>query len=343
MRTLVAVLIVAGLVIAGFYAYRHWVPAPGAADPGETNTPGVTDARKEPVAATDNEKAAELLRQARAAAKEGQSAKARTLYEQLATGYAETWSGREANLELGNIYLKDGRKKEALDALQKGLANVEEAQRPRILETIKQLQREVAGKPAGGEVAGKPGETPKAESNDIMHLVRRGDTLVGIAKQYNVSLEQLKLANNRTDGVLKLGDTVCVSKQMPVIKVSKKDLKLQLFFKGKFVKEYPVGIGKDGLTPTGEFTVTTKVKNPDWYKNGTLRIPYGDARNILGTRWMTLMGADKVQHGYGIHGTTIPASVPGQTSAGCIRMLNENVEELYEWVPPATHVSIVDE
>ena len=340
MRTLVAVMIVAGLVIAGFYVFRHWVPAPGAAGPGETNAPAVTGEKKEPVV-TDNEKAAEILRQARAAAKEGQSAKARTLYEQLAAGYPETWSGREANLELGNIYLKDGRKKEALDALQKGLANVEEAQRPRILEMIKQLDRELAGKPVEGVV--KPGETPKEDQNDILHVVRRGDTLVGIAKQYNISLEQLKLANNRTDSALRIGDTIRVSRQMPVIKVNKKELKLELLFKGALVKEYPVGIGKDGLTPTGEFSVSNKVKNPDWYKGGTTRIPYGDPRNILGTRWMTIVGADKVQHGYGIHGTTIRSSVPGQTSAGCIRMLNESAEELYEWVPPGTHVSIVDE
>ena len=104
-----------------------------------------------------------------------------------------------------------------------------------------------------------------------------------------------------------------------------------------------MGIGKEDLTPAGEFSIGSKVKNPDWYKGGSTRIPYGDPRNILGTRWMTIVGADKAQRGYGIHGTTLPASVPGQTSAGCIRMLNENAEELYEWVPPATHVLIVDE
>jgi len=336
MRTLLAVLIVAGLVGAGFYFLpRLAVMKPHPSEsPAEEKVPAAAEEKKEPAAAGESEKAAEVLRQARAAAREGQSAKARTLYEQLAANYPETWAGREANLELGNIYIKEGRKKEALEALKKGLANVEEAQRPRVLETIRRLEQELQGKPVEG---------PKDDQNDTMHIVRRGDTLVDIARRYNVSLEQLKLANGRTDDALKIGDVVRVSRQMPAIKLIKKGFKLRLYFKGALVKEYPVGIGKNGLTPTGEFTISTKVKNPDWYKTGGARIPYGDPRNILGTRWMTLVGPDKVQRGYGIHGTTLPESVPGQTSAGCIRMLNRDAEELYEWVPIGTRVTIVDE
>ena len=44
--------------------------------------------------------------------------------------------------------------------------------------------------------------------------------------------------------------------------------------------------------------------------------------------------------GYGIHGTTRPDTVPGPTSAGCVRMINTDVEELFEWVPLGTKIII---
>ena len=48
------------------------------------------------------------------------------------------------------------------------------------------------------------------------------------------------------------------------------------------------------------------------------------------------------QQGYGIHGTTDPASIGAQVTAGCVRMSNPEVEELYAIVPEGTEVVIVD-
>ena len=59
--------------------------------------------------------------------------------------------------------------------------------------------------------------------------------------------------------------------------------------------------------------------------------------NILGTRWLGIS-----YPGYGIHGTTIPESLGSQSTSGCIRMLNEEVEELYSIVPYGTEVEIKD-
>jgi len=52
------------------------------------------------------------------------------------------------------------------------------------------------------------------------------------------------------------------------------------------------------------------------------------------------MGLDKPA--YGIHGTIEPKSIGTQASEGCIRMLNEEVEELYSIVPVGTKVIIED-
>jgi len=66
-------------------------------------------------------------------------------------------------------------------------------------------------------------------------------------------------------------------------------------------------------------------------------IPPGDPENILGTRWM---GLDK--ESYGIHGTTDPKSLGLQATAGCVRMRNSEVEQLYSIVPVGTEVTIID-
>ena len=76
--------------------------------------------------------------------------------------------------------------------------------------------------------------------------------------------------------------------------------------------------------------------NPTWYKAGTA-VPYGSPKNILGTRWMGI-----TKPSYGIHGTTEPEKIGQQVTAGCVRMKNEEVEELYNFLPVGTEVTIVD-
>ncbi|HHN47143.1 MAG TPA: L,D-transpeptidase, partial [Planctomycetes bacterium] len=58
-----------------------------------------------------------------------------------------------------------------------------------------------------------------------------------------------------------------------------------------------------------------------------------------GTRWLGF-GNSGPGKGLGIHGTTEPETVPGNVSLGCIRMLNEDVEELYDLAPIGTEVII---
>ncbi len=51
-------------------------------------------------------------------------------------------------------------------------------------------------------------------------------------------------------------------------------------------------------------------------------------------------GPDEHQ-GFGIHGTKFPESIGTEASMGCIRMRNQEVEELYDLVPRGTQVHIV--
>lgn len=63
-------------------------------------------------------------------------------------------------------------------------------------------------------------------------------------------------------------------------------------------------------------------------------VPSGPS-NPLGYRWLGLYG------NYGIHGTNAPWSIGRSVSHGCIRMYEEDVEELFESVPMGTPVEII--
>ena len=112
---------------------------------------------------------------------------------------------------------------------------------------------------------------------------------------------------------------------------------------GLFFKRYLVGTGVYGKTPVGTFVIDDKIENPPWWKDGKA-IPFGDDENILGTRWMRITATNNTPSvtGYGIHGTWDNDSLGKQSSAGCIRMRNEDVEEVFMLVPRGTIVTIVE-
>ena len=99
---------------------------------------------------------------------------------------------------------------------------------------------------------------------------------------------------------------------------------------------------KEGKTPEGTFVIATKIPEPPWYRDDGKMIPFGDKENILGTRWMSIKatGDTPSAEGYGIHGTWDVGSIGKAESAGCVRMINSDVEELYSLVPVGTRVVI---
>ena len=70
-------------------------------------------------------------------------------------------------------------------------------------------------------------------------------------------------------------------------------------------------------------------------------IRYGEEGHLIGTRWIGFEDRPGAA-GYGIHGTGDPNSIGRMLSEGCIRMLNADVEELYDFLVPGTEVKIID-
>lgn len=115
------------------------------------------------------------------------------------------------------------------------------------------------------------------------------------------------------------------SPQMSIlIEVDKKQLKLINRENEKIIDTYIIATGKPGSpTPLGTFKIIEK----------------GHWGEGFGSRWMGL----NVPWGkYGIHGTNKPSSIGSNVSAGCIRMNNRDVEELYSKVSNNTIVVITN-
>ncbi len=174
------------------------------------------------------------------------------------------------------------------------------------------------------------------EGKTVMHDVKSGDTLGKIAKQHGTTVDFIKKSNGLTKDIIRIGDRLRIWTAPFSIDVDKSQNVLLLKTGDEILKIYSVSTGSNNSTPVGDFTITTKLQNPTWYKSGAVVAP-NSAENALGTRWM---GFDL--KGYGIHGTIEPDSIGKQATAGCVRMLNAQVEELYDIVPAGTKVTVTD-
>jgi lipoprotein-anchoring transpeptidase ErfK/SrfK len=107
---------------------------------------------------------------------------------------------------------------------------------------------------------------------------------------------------------------------------------------------YGIGVGREGFTWAGVQTITKKSEWPDWTPPPEMleRQPYlprfmaGGPGNPLGARAMYLGGTV-----YRIHGTNQPQTIGGRVSSGCIRMVNEDVMDLYGRVNVGTKVLVL--
>jgi lipoprotein-anchoring transpeptidase ErfK/SrfK len=174
------------------------------------------------------------------------------------------------------------------------------------------------------------------ETRSVTYDVRSGDNLTAIAKKHGVTVDAIRQANGISGDRIDVGQKLAIPTYKLSLWVDKSDNTLVLKGDEEVLKTYAVATGTDNSTPVGTFKITDKLENPTWFKAGAVKAP-GDPENQLGSRWL---GFDL--KGYGIHGTIDPASIGKQVTAGCVRMRNEDVEELYRLVPPGTPVTISD-
>ncbi|MFH7321239.1 L,D-transpeptidase family protein [Desulfurivibrio sp. D14AmB] len=189
------------------------------------------------------------------------------------------------------------------------------------------------------------------------HRVKGRESLLEIARDYGLGYREIAMANPALDPLLP-GDGAKVvipgARVLPEapfghgILINLAEKRLYYFFQEgeeNLVITFPVGIGAtDGETPPGDFTITTKLTEPNWtvplsiwQKRPYLQrvIPPGPD-NPMGSHALQLS-----QSSYFIHGTNRPWSIGRRATHGCVRLYPEDIPLLFRITPLQTPVRIV--
>lgn len=267
----------------------------------------------------------------------------------IAVAMAELDSGGEAGVDKAHeifreIEAKYQDKPVYYDALL-GFAriDVKDGQLVSAQQTLYRLLEQAPNHPRRGEIEDMLGKvnldlfrSDIPLEGEAIHEIVKGDTLAGLQKKYKVNYEVIQLVNGIDDPKkLRLGQKIKIPNIKFSIEVDKANNTLTLLNHGKFFKKYRVRTGENDMqTPSGNFTITDKVKDPVWDHDGK-KIPAGDPANELGSRWMAFSGRS-----LGIHEAIDPGTIGTYSSNGCVGMLRQDVEELYDLVPIRTPVTI---
>lgn len=178
--------------------------------------------------------------------------------------------------------------------------------------------------------------SPAQTAQTVLYEIKPGDSLGKLSKKYNTTTQLIKIANGLKSDVIRTGEKLRIWTAPFNVLVNKSQNVLFLKSGEEVLKIYHVSTGKDNITPVGTFKIATKIEKPVWFKAGVAPIPSESPENELGSRWM---GFDTDPH-YGIHGTLHPETIGHQLTAGCVRLRNQDVEELFDILPTGTQVVI---
>ncbi|WP_293075892.1 L,D-transpeptidase [Moorena sp. SIO3H5] len=134
-----------------------------------------------------------------------------------------------------------------------------------------------------------------------------------------------------------LTDAIAAITYQVVVDLS--DTTVYLYWGEQLLQSHPIAIGKPGWdTPTGSFKIIRKQPNPIWKEpiTGELIPPGPD--NPLGERWIGFWSDG--HHQIGLHGTDEEELIGTAVSHGCLRMLNQDIKQLYEQVSLGTPVIV---
>ncbi|WP_419191739.1 L,D-transpeptidase family protein [Engelhardtia mirabilis] len=191
---------------------------------------------------------------------------------------------------------------------------------------------------------------PQGDWESIDVQVRQGDSLVAIRKRVLADHPDLHLSTGliaRSNGMefddyLREGQTLRIPVE-PVSVLVDVGARWMLYFIGnEVVESFHVGVGREGAeTILGTFEAGQKIPEPPWWRRGQEPVPYGDPKNPLGTRWIGWrVPGEADDTSYGFHGTWEPQSIGTASSEGCVRMVNDRVELLFEILPMGAEILV---
>ena len=177
-------------------------------------------------------------------------------------------------------------------------------------------------------------------SEKVGYTIQPGDNLTVIAYRLNTTVGALQRMNpemlGATTARIYPGKTLFALRCDWSIRVVKGQYVLLLYNGPELFKLYHIAVGRENRTPLGTFDIVNKIMHPDWTHPSGKVIPYGDKANVLGTHWMAIKPTGTTNpalRGFGIHGTWEPDSIGTMASLGCVRMRNDEVADLYDFIP----------
>lgn len=188
--------------------------------------------------------------------------------------------------------------------------------------------------PGPDSVTPTPGEEGIAVNTDDL------DARVSEALQQGQGDRTVSPETTRTPPAVSTADLA--AKYPTYLTIDRGNFKLTLYKNLKVKKSYGIAVGQQGLeTPAGIYTINDKQINPTWNVPNSAwagdlagqSIPPGPGNPLI-ARWMGFFD------GAGIHGTNEPGSIGTNASHGCVRMLPEDVIDLYDRVPLDTPIYI---
>ena len=183
------------------------------------------------------------------------------------------------------------------------------------------------------------------------YQIQPGDMLSVVAPRYKVPHTLVGNINKLDPNQIVAGERIKLIKGPFHGRVIKSAYRMDVYLVGPdglplLVKSYRVGLGKEDSTPLGKFQVGGKITNPDWRNPETYEYyPASAPDNPIGEHWISMNGVEdqtKDLKGYGLHGTIDPESIGKQASMGCVRLLSEDIEQVYHlFMPGQTTIEIL--
>jgi len=239
----------------------------------------------------------------------------------------------------GSDYVDDAKWGKALLKSQAGDAAAARTELGAILEEHPDTNRRPEIEDLLGKINLELLNSSEVHEGDQIYPIQKGDKLTTIGKKFNVSPDLIGRVNHiRDERMLTLNRRIKIPKTNFSILVDKSNNTMVLLNDGKFFKRYRVRTGTDDWrTPNGAFRIQTKVKDPNWTDPKTgQHYAANDPGNELGTRWMAFDANQQL----GIHGTIHPETIGQYASNGCVGLLKEDAEEVFDLVPIGTEVKI---
>lgn len=189
-----------------------------------------------------------------------------------------------------------------------------------------------------------------------IYITRYEDTLIEIARDFNLGFNELRSANPFVDSWMPGARKELIiparhllpDVQRRGIVINLPEMRLYMFDRDGLVERtHPIGVGREGLsTPLGSTTVTRKIEGPTWRPTARMRredpklpavVPPGP-NNPMGTHAIYLGWPS-----YAIHGTDKPYGIGRRTSSGCIRMYPEDIVDLYPQAGVGSRVTVLNQ